>query len=292
MTLADGRVLVCGGFGLDGRTLSSVEIYSPSGEAWIAAAPMSTGRANHTASLLPGGRVLVVDGFTTDPGALSYARSAEVYDPATGAWTPTAGAPLFLRGGHTASALGDGRILIVGGVGGAVKAAELYDPATGTFSRTPGDPLEHRISHAAATTAGGGVLLGGGGPSRAELYDPAKGTFAGAGSCTPVRVGTGDSPLYATLTPIPGEGRVVLLGGLSVGGGTGGGDIVLDQVQVWSDLVGSGSFAFFPMFFSLDVPRAAHTVTPLGGGRYLVVGGFGIDGAENERRTTLFVPSL
>jgi hypothetical protein len=58
---------------------------------WLSAAPMSAERANHTATRLLDGRVLVAGGETTR-GALSAwydsaLSSAELYDPATGAWT-------------------------------------------------------------------------------------------------------------------------------------------------------------------------------------------------------------
>ena len=274
-----------------GKTLASVEILDPATGNWAAAAPMSRGRANHTATLLPDGRVLVVAGYTTDQGSLAYTRTAEIYDPHTGSWTATAGAPLADRGGHTATTIPDGRILFAGGVRGAARVAELYDPATGLFARTTGDPLDDRVFHAAALTANGTVLLAGGGPGRVEAFVPETGTFSDAGSCPPFGPVNADTQLFATLTPIPGKGRVVLIGGLAEGAGDAGADLVLGQVQVWSQQAGSGTGNFFPMVFDLDVPRAGHTVTPLGSGKFLIVGGFGTEGVVNEARSTIFTPS-
>ncbi len=51
------------------------------------AGSLSTARMNHTATLLPNGQVLVAGGLGNG-GALA---SAELFDPATGRWTATAG---------------------------------------------------------------------------------------------------------------------------------------------------------------------------------------------------------
>jgi hypothetical protein len=61
-TLADGRVLVCGGH--DGRNrLADAEIYDPTTNAWTAAsAPMRKQRCSHSQSTLADGRVLVCGG--------------------------------------------------------------------------------------------------------------------------------------------------------------------------------------------------------------------------------------
>jgi hypothetical protein len=47
---------------------------------------MATARQEHTATLLPDGRVLVAGGFNPSSGFLA---SAEIYNPASGAWSPT-----------------------------------------------------------------------------------------------------------------------------------------------------------------------------------------------------------
>lgn len=75
------------------------------------------GRHAHTATFVPGAnKVLIVGGavFNAD-GSETFLRSAEVYDPATGAFTklPDLPAP---RAYHTATALSDGRVIIAGGL--------------------------------------------------------------------------------------------------------------------------------------------------------------------------------
>src|SRR5207302_8626138 len=53
--------------------------------SWVTNSPMSTARQNHTATLLPDGKVLVAGGYN----GTNAVASAEVYDPAAGVWTST-----------------------------------------------------------------------------------------------------------------------------------------------------------------------------------------------------------
>lgn len=64
--LADGRVLVAGGFVTGGCpiTLGGAEIYNPALGAFTPAAPMTTSRLQFTATRLNDGRVLAVGGFS------------------------------------------------------------------------------------------------------------------------------------------------------------------------------------------------------------------------------------
>ncbi|MDP2706723.1 MAG: kelch repeat-containing protein [Burkholderiales bacterium] len=79
---------------------------------------------------MPNGEVLVAGGSDI---AFSPLASAEVYDPATNAWTA---ARALARGrvSHTATLLPDGKVLFAGGNGSPPDVypanAELYDPAT------------------------------------------------------------------------------------------------------------------------------------------------------------------
>jgi len=105
------------------------------------------GRSQHTATLLPNGKVLVAAGLF-DPGHIL--ASAELYDPATGVWSST-GSLAEARTGHTATLLPNKKVLVVGGggVAGNLASAQLYDPATGVWTNT-GSLLEARESHTVA----------------------------------------------------------------------------------------------------------------------------------------------
>src|SRR5205814_1492141 len=63
--LGDGRVLMTGGYGIDG-TLFSAELFTPSAGTFAATGAMVQARGSHTATLLPGGKVLVVGGNSAD----------------------------------------------------------------------------------------------------------------------------------------------------------------------------------------------------------------------------------
>ncbi len=69
------------------------EVYNPTIGTWSPTGPLATPRLDHTASLLPDGRVLVAGGISTfaspSSGAQTFLGTAEIYDPATGAWTST-----------------------------------------------------------------------------------------------------------------------------------------------------------------------------------------------------------
>lgn len=170
----NGKVLIAGGVGAgDDGSLSTAELYDPATGTWSTTGGMVAPRGGHTATLLPNGRVLVA-GRSGDNGP-----SAELYDPSTGTWSTT-GAMLVprgghhsFRGGHTATLLHSGKVLVAGGVGGPdefLSGAELYDPVTGAWSNTSsmGSP---RTLHAATLLSNGSVLVSGGGTSSLGMSD-------------------------------------------------------------------------------------------------------------------------
>ena len=129
--LANGKVLVTGGFGPAGPLslftsqspiLTDAELYDPRTGQWAATGPLLTGRQAPAVALLPDGKVLFAGGYN---GA--NLSSAEVYNPRTGTWSPT-GSMATVRFGPTATVLPDGRVLVSGGQGwpGLLASAELY----------------------------------------------------------------------------------------------------------------------------------------------------------------------
>src|SRR5579884_3441421 len=95
-------------------------------------------RADHTATLLQSGKVLVAGGA----GGNETDAECELYDPSSGTFSVT-GSMSVARAFHTATVLPDGRVLVAGGVtqtaGGPYTydaSTEIYDPATGTWATT------------------------------------------------------------------------------------------------------------------------------------------------------------
>ena len=184
--LGNGKVLMAGGKDPVTNTYpSSAELFDPSSDSFVATSSMSVGRFSHTATLLPSGLVLVVGGIDNDGGSRTSFASAELYDPASGAWTST-GSMTGGRSSHTATLLSDGTVLVTGGIfhSGTPRnpvIAEIYDPATGTWSDT-GAMASDRLYHTATMLPDGRVLIlagiaTGGAIAPAEIYDPASGAF-------------------------------------------------------------------------------------------------------------------
>jgi Kelch motif len=179
--LADGRVLVAGGW-TDRGVTASAEIYDPALDRWTTVPDMNAARGSHVAVPLGDGRVLIVGG---GEGGLGDLNSAEVFQPDTGQFVPVA--PMHANH-YLATALADGRVLVTGGqtAAGAISpSAEIFDPATGGFEPT-GTMQMARVKHAAARLQDGRiVVLGGSGEagyagrlSSTEIYDPSSGVFS------------------------------------------------------------------------------------------------------------------
>ncbi|WP_233587330.1 kelch repeat-containing protein [Corallococcus sp. CA049B] len=141
--------------------------------SWSSAAPMSTARFDHSATVLPSGKVLVAGG---DPGTTTYLSSAALYNPATNTWAAT-GSMTQARSAHVAVLLSSGKVLVIGGTFGSTTTAELYDPATGTWSATA-SMLAVRNHFTLSPLSSGKVLAVGGtnssglGLASTELYTP------------------------------------------------------------------------------------------------------------------------
>ena len=248
--LPSGKVLVAGGH--DGANtgcmtcafevipLSSAELYDPATGTWSSCSAsgtpgpncpgaMGTARNNGTLTLLESGKVLAAGGQPSSFG-LPLA-SAEIYDPATGIWTPTANAMTQSRRFHAATLLADGRVLLTGGSGnvGVRATTEIYDPATDRFSA--GEPLRRtRRDHNATLLPSGNVLISGGDgfdagtETTSEIYEPtANGGKGRSVDVEGTEFGHDDVPavLLGGAGCGPNCGKVLLAGGFPLGGTPG-----------------------------------------------------------------------
>jgi hypothetical protein len=137
--LSNGQVLALGDMPNPGQQAPH-ELYDPLTNQWLPVPTATFTRQWPSLTPLGNGMILVAGGYNwNSPFQAPTQRSAELYNPATNSWTP---APDMneQRGGHTATLLGNGKVLVVGGVPfqttsfqvGAAKSAELYTPACST----------------------------------------------------------------------------------------------------------------------------------------------------------------
>jgi len=255
--------------------LSSIEVYDAGTSTFTEIVGDSgNGIFGDTATLLPNGKVLLAGGFVNsvwDYGGSSSYNEATLYDSATGVFSGT-GNMTANRGGHTATLLANGKVLITGGAdqdptGTGLASTELYDPSTGTLTQT-GSMAVGRFLHTATQLQNGRVLIVGGALTSAsdptaEVYDPATGIFTMTGAMATAR-----EQHTATLLA---DGRVLIVGGTT---STGTGDLhSAATVEVYDPSTGS-----FSVTGSMTEARTLHTATLLPSGKVLVAGG----GDENS----------
>ena len=267
-TLADGRVLVAGGYDAFNMTPTQVampptnvaEIYDPRTGTFSATGSLAAKQSGQVAVLLRDGRVLVVGGETGD-GAPA---SAELYEPSSGAFRPIGG-PATARYGCSATLLSDGRVLIAGGwaagpansgTAESLTSAEVFDPASGIF--TPVGSMAYRHSFGTLTLLQDGRVLAIGGEVEAELFDPATDKFSPTGSMSVAREGP-----TATLLR---DGRVLVAGGSVNLASTKFQDLA--SAEIYDPKTGK-----FSATGSMSEPFLGATATLLEDGRVLIAGG-------------------
>jgi hypothetical protein len=186
VTLADGTLLVLGGYSQPGstdRSLMDAEIYDPATGTFRLVAPDPVGgegchcgrfdvRDHLRATLTGDGRVLIT-GRSADPAISS---SADLFDPKR---MTIERVPIGCDAGEgTQTALADGRVLIIcseGGPGEPRSRARLFDPARNVMSE-PAQPTGNSAGQATLLTDGRVLVTGrawnGQDARGAEVFDP------------------------------------------------------------------------------------------------------------------------
>ncbi|HZX92913.1 MAG TPA: kelch repeat-containing protein, partial [Myxococcales bacterium] len=165
----------------------STHFFDPATGTWTDGPLLGTARQAHSAVLLANGKLLVAGG--TGPQTISGSNnlaSAEIYDPATNAWTP-AGNMKIPRVNFAMVALPGGKVLAVGGSSNNLfqSSTELWDPATNTWAYTnngtsdtsmseqKGFPAPFLLSNGMVAVAGGSSPNTSTPTAAVELFDPA-----------------------------------------------------------------------------------------------------------------------
>jgi hypothetical protein len=248
-----GSLGVSAGVGTEAAQAATPGSFSPTGS-------MSVVRTGESLTLLPNGLVLVAGGEEGLTSRSPVTNSADLYDPVVGTWTPTQ-AMHFGRAFHTATLLGNGKVLVAGGLF-AHAQAELYDPSTGTWALT-GAMVDRLERHTATLLPSGEVLVAGGHvknkfPSAAaELYDPVAGSWTSTGT---MKLGRWDHT--ATLL---GNGNVLVAGGKTHTDGS-----PTPTAELYNPALSTWAFTG-----SMSVARRGPTATLLADGTVLEANGQG-----------------
>jgi hypothetical protein len=296
--LADGTVLVAGGFDATGTPAATAELYcavtagppctAPNvGTFQPVAVNMGSARMAHTATLLPDNTVLVAGGNDASTPTFPPTATAELYCTGLsaicgagdiGKFKATTGTMGTARGSHTATLLTDGTVLIAGGevddLGNNTNTADIYCAAAGpcgvagTFTASTNNMGSNRSAHTASLLQDGRVVVAGGYDAVAtatvnvDLY-----CASAAGSCA------GNLGKFVSAGPLA-AGRAnqtsTLLtdGWVVAAGGVDASSAVLASSELFDPAI-----AAFAAGGTMSSPRSGHAATRLGDGRVLVTGG-------------------
>ena len=181
--LHNEQILIIGGADSSRSITPTTELYLPSSNSFIRAAPMNLARIVFTSTLLSDGSTVLITGGADE--YLLMTPTAELY--VSGSWQLLNNYMIQPRAYHAAVLLSDGNVLIAGGGNGdfmSFSTAEIYDTTTGTFKQV--GSMKYRRAIFTLTLLPSGKVLATGGidwntntfPDTCELYDPVTGTWS------------------------------------------------------------------------------------------------------------------
>lgn len=266
IALADGSVLLLGGYTQDGPT-ALVERFDPTTGRFLSHGSLREARDGFSATLLGDGGILVAGGYARGMRRLA---SAERYDPATGNSHPV-GDMSTPRMSHTATLLVDGRVLVAGGSRSRNEvdaSLELFDPRSGSFS--PAGTLQQaRHKHAAIAIGERVLLLGGAGIPEADGHFRDSEWWSAAGILPGPTLQQGRYKFLDAVVRLA-DGSVLVAGG-----------------GRHPELLDATGQRFTPVDGDIGSALAFSTATPLDDGRVLIAGGYDA-GIRVSRQAWLF----
>lgn len=263
--LATGEVLVRGNAG-GGRF--ATELFDPfSGQSRFVDDASAVGGASAKRyagqlAVLKSGKALLIGGY--GQGDTTVTR---MFDPGVGRWSY--GPKMTVaRANFALASLWDGRLLAIGGEGGAslaLSSVEGLDAVAGAWTRSDGLRTA-RSGHSAARLNDGRVLVAGG-----DTMEGAENPVIGAEISARRALG-----VFAEAAPaLNRAGHTATLlatGELIVTGGTSGG-VPTERVEIYDPVSKRWREAA-----KMNSARAGHTATLLGNGKLIVIGGYGAAG--------------
>jgi hypothetical protein len=257
--LPGGQVMLAGGYDFATGATNTTEIVDPVAQTTTPSTKLSDARNFLASALLGDGSLLVAGGFDPSRGSVT---NTDLY--AGGSFAKT-GLMTTGREAHVATVLGDGRVLVTGGLQSVgftfYDTAEIYDPSMSTFAKVTATLTVARAFHVAAWMGDHVVLVGGAtGPSSetgsAEVFDPQAGTFTALATAL---THAGKALAGARL----GDGRLL------VAGGSNETDKTLAAASIYDPTMRA-----LASVSAMNVRRMAFSLTTLADGRVLAVGGW------------------
>jgi hypothetical protein len=268
--LQDGRVLIAGGTTVPDDVTSALptaEIFQRTSTADTvvpAAGPMQVPRWRDAATTMLDGRVLVVGGGE-DCTNTTACKTADLFDPATNTFKPTASLMNEDRTFTWSVLMVDGRVMITSDSSPTV---EVYNPVTDAFT-TIALPTVHHFGQRIVRLRDGRIMVMGGdgcagtctiAQNDVAIYDPKTDKFTAA---KPMNLGR----TQFTAHTLP-DGRVMVFGGASIS--AGGVNAPMDSIEAYDPT----NDTWTTQTYKLASGRTWHASALVRDGTVIVMGGY------------------